>query len=182
MAKTEAELRASRAYRERQKALDPEGYRQRERERMSAAYQADPEKFRQRRVRNYHKDVEHSREVSRAWHHANKDASLGRARRWKDKVAATPEYKEKVRNWNLRRLYGLTTEEWEKKFEAQGFTCEACGSAEPKSKRGWATDHNHKTGILRGIICLHCNVALGKVDDNIERLKMLISYLEKYSE
>jgi hypothetical protein len=39
-------------------------------------------------------------------------------------------------------------------------------------------DHCHKTNKIRGLLCHHCNLALGHVDDNIEKLKGLISYLE----
>ena len=38
-------------------------------------------------------------------------------------------------------------------------------------------DHNHKTGLFRGWICVRCNTVLGKIKDNKNLLKKLISYL-----
>ncbi len=40
-------------------------------------------------------------------------------------------------------------------------------------------DHCHTTGRVRGLLCKRCNVALGLVDDKVNKLRGLISYLEK---
>ena len=37
-------------------------------------------------------------------------------------------------------------------------------------------DHNHKTGMVRGMICNHCNVALNIIEDEV-KLKRAIIYL-----
>lgn len=39
-------------------------------------------------------------------------------------------------------------------------------------------DHDHLTGKFRGWLCQQCNVTLGFVKEDINRLKLLISYLE----
>ena len=182
MPKTEAELRANRNYVARQKAKDPEGFARKQREKASRSYWKNPEAHREAARNARSADVEKSRAYYKELYYKNRDACRAASDNYKAKVKDTPEYKAKVRNWNYKRMYGITTEEWDAKFAAQGFVCEACGSPEPRSKRGvgWATDHDHETGKLRGIICVYCNVALGKVEDKIERLEMLISYLRKY--
>jgi len=38
-------------------------------------------------------------------------------------------------------------------------------------------DHNHKTGVIRGRLCLHCNLALGHVRDRVVVLQKMIRYL-----
>lgn len=59
---------------------------------------------------------------------------------------------QKAREWRLRNQYGLTPEEWEIMFEAQGrrcyFGCETPGRS-PKAQ--WQTDHDHETGRVRAI-------------------------------
>lgn len=41
-------------------------------------------------------------------------------------------------------------------------------------------DHDHETLLFRGWLCRHCNVAVGKLGDNIAGLKKAIKYLQKY--
>ena len=40
-------------------------------------------------------------------------------------------------------------------------------------------DHDHKTGKFRGWICDGCNVALSRMNDDVNILKNAIKYLEK---
>ena len=42
-------------------------------------------------------------------------------------------------------------------------------------------DHDHKTGKIRCWICDSCNTGLGRFKDDIELIKTVITYLEKYS-
>jgi len=59
-------------------------------------------------------------------------------------------------------------------------SCEICGN---KSTRTYlAVDHDHKTGKIRGMLCDHCNTALGKFKDDINIMKQAIKYLERSNE
>lgn len=40
-------------------------------------------------------------------------------------------------------------------------------------------DHDHESGNVRGLLCHPCNVVLGFVRDNPDRLRALINYLER---
>ena len=57
---------------------------------------------------------------------------------------------------NLRWKYGISFFQWEELFEKQGRVCAICGRDDPAHTNGWATDHNHETGKVRGILCQKC--------------------------
>jgi hypothetical protein len=71
------------------------------------------------------------------------------------------EYKSKVRDYHLRKKYGITSLQFEKLFLSQKSKCSICAHSTPKNKRGWHLDHCHKTGRVRGILCHVCNTKLG---------------------
>ena len=87
--------------------------------------------------------------------------------------------KSRIKNSTQKKLYGISLDERDVMFTRQGYACAACGSTSPGTKKGWHTDHCHKTKKVRGILCQSCNIALGYINDSIPRLKLLISYLEK---
>lgn len=77
--------------------------------------------------------------------------------------------------YHLKSSYGITKEEWDALFKKQGKCCAICSSPVPKRKGvGWATDHCHRTGKVRGILCHTCNLHMGGYDrivNNPEALK-----------
>ncbi len=81
----------------------------------------------------------------------------------------SPEAKERRRqqqkNWDRRREEHIC-----KKAETIRLK-----SGEP---RALAIDHCHKTGKVRGLLCQACNTALGLLEDDIERIQMLLAYLQ----
>jgi DNA-directed RNA polymerase subunit RPC12/RpoP len=84
---------------------------------------------------------------------------------------------KKGRNQRLLAKFGLTTEEYDFLLTHQGGRCAIC-QTEPK-KTKYAVDHDHKTGRIRGILCLICNhKLLGGAREKIALLKRAIEYLE----
>jgi hypothetical protein len=85
-----------------------------------------------------------------------------------------------TRNHFLKKLYGLTLCEWEKLFKKQNKQCAICNSKINFSKkRAWATDHDHKTKKIRGILCYRCNYGLGFFNDSVHLLQLAIKYLQR---
>lgn len=77
---------------------------------------------------------------------------------------------------------GKTTEEIRKELiQRQGDVCAICGKHETaKNQHGLirlAIDHNHKTGDVRGLLCVSCNARLG-VLENTEWVEKAKFYLE----
>lgn len=81
----------------------------------------------------------------------------------KAKRAANP--REWVKS-HLKRLYGTDVETVERLIEAQGNKCAICKVSFVREKKALKPhiDHDHRTGIVRGILCSGCNVALGHLE------------------
>lgn len=66
---------------------------------------------------------------------------------------STIEKKERARWARIKRVYGLTREQYDTLYTG---TCPICLRDFTDTVRP-VIDHNHKTGSVRGIICLYCN-------------------------
>jgi hypothetical protein len=84
---------------------------------------------------------------------------------------------EIARKSTLKRNYGMTLEEYDKRVELQLGGCAIC-----KQPCELVVDHNHKTNRVRNLLCIKCNVILGLVNDDEELLFALIEYLKRHSE
>jgi hypothetical protein len=82
----------------------------------------------------------------------------------------------RARTRNMLRLYGLTREDYEAMLEAQDGHC-ACCPATSSDGRLLDVDHDHLTGLNRGLLCRSCNIILGHVSDDPVHLERLAEYL-----
>lgn len=88
----------------------------------------------------------------------------------------------------LKHRYGLTKTDWFCLIDKQNCQCPICKVAlhiEPVKRNDKrppnqaVVDHCHITGTVRAILCHRCNVALGHMDDDINRLYSAIEYLRR---
>ncbi len=89
--------------------------------------------------------------------------------------AKTEHHKNYHRDYSRKRWYGMKPGQYDEMFARQNGKCLACG--EPPKKNQLHVDHDHRTMEIRGLLCIHCNLSLGKVHDNVPRLRQLITYL-----
>ena len=82
------------------------------------------------------------------------------------------------RKYNLRSYHGIEVSEYEARFDVQGRKCAVCGRTADPAKPHMPVDHDHKTEIIRGIICSPCNRAIGYMEDDPARLRAAAEYLE----
>lgn len=83
------------------------------------------------------------------------------------------------RRLNLRNQYGMTIEQFDDLLAAQNGCCAICLTDEPGGKGDqWHVDHDHATGVVRGILCALCNVGLGHFGDDSQRLESAAQYLK----
>lgn len=82
----------------------------------------------------------------------------------------------------LRQAYGISKAQWYEILEAQGGTCAICdggpecGPSASDSK--FHVDHCHETGRVRGLLCAHCNRAIGLLKDSAAIARAAADYLE----
>jgi hypothetical protein len=78
---------------------------------------------------------------------------------------------------SIKRLYGITMEQYEAMREAQSGQCAICGNG---SEDRLHVDHDHATGSVRDLLCGPCNAGLGGARDSIATLRAMIAYLERH--
>jgi hypothetical protein len=159
--------------RERAKALESE---RRHREKYPNKYK-ERTKARAERDKRYKDNPEfRAAAVARAqaWYENNKERANETKRRYNIKHA--DKIKANGRNKWLKTKYGLTDQEWVVKFEAQGSKCGCCDTTDPRGK--WQTDHCWKTGLVRSIVCVPCNVMVA--NHSAERLRLGADYVERW--
>lgn len=86
--------------------------------------------------------------------------------------------KEKVRNRKLLSLYGITPERYQELLILQSYKCAICNKNQDDLSKPLSVDHCHKTNKIRGLLCYHCNVAIGLFFDNPEFCNNASKYLK----
>ena len=79
------------------------------------------------------------------------------------------------RTSRLRKLYGITMDDYDQLLAAQGGGCAICGGAD--EGRNLAVDHCHDNSKVRGLLCRACNQGLGQFRDRPDLLNKAAQYL-----
>lgn len=112
---------------------------------------------RKSQITYYQKNRERVLLYSRQWYAANRERQiiLSRRNKWLKK-------------------YGISGEDYERLLAAQNGTCAIC---QQKQERLLSVDHCHKSGAVRGLLCVKCNSALGMIGDDLGLVCRIIDYL-----
>lgn len=96
------------------------------------------------------------------------------------KYKQDPKNKRATKNAALKRLFGISIEDYDTMNKNQNGLYTICNSKEVLSNmRTLSVDHCHKTGSVRGLLCTNCNQGIGHFFDKIELLENAIKYLNK---
>jgi hypothetical protein len=87
------------------------------------------------------------------------------------------KYRQSVRSLLLEKKYGISKEQFDIMLKQQSGLCCICGNKE--KDRELSVDHDHKTGAIRGLLCRHCNFAIGILKDDVGIMSRMIMYLQK---
>lgn len=146
-------------------------YRERNRERLRA-YQAA----------YYAKNKEQIKARSRdTWHRADKKAYMQkrkvREEGWEEERKDLKTKAVRYAAWlKILARRGITEEQYEQMRQAQGYACAICRLV---PEEVLFIDHDHATGVVRGLLCRGCNSGIGMLKDKAEFLSAAITYLTK---
>lgn len=147
--------------------------REAEQQKARARRAADPEKYRAARKRRYEANADVRRAKSREYYAANRIARAA----WS--VDYRKRNRDAVRARKRRAAYGLAESDFRSMWDAQGGRCPICGDVLiDDGRRRTHVDHDHQTGRVRGLLCVDCNVGLGRFKDSPEALMRAAAYLE----
>ena len=108
---------------------------------------------------------------SRAWYATNKEVARAQHKVWYQ--ANKAHIKKTSRAYYLRRAHGISDTQYDAMALAQDYKCGICQKRKPLH-----VDHNHKTGIIRGLLCGDCNRGVGLFFENIASLREAIAWLK----
>lgn len=81
----------------------------------------------------------------------------------------------------LKRKYNISLEYYNYLLIKQNCVCAICGEFQKSSHagrtRGLAVDHDHNTGLVRGLLCSRCNLCIGHMNESRTLLMRAIDYL-----
>lgn len=81
------------------------------------------------------------------------------AKEWKRNNLS--QHKLNQRSRKLKKNYGITIEEYNKLYLDQQGKCKICGIPQNLLIKHLSIDHDHNTGVIRGLLCSNCNSHLG---------------------
>lgn len=125
----------------------------------------------------YENNKDHINKKNKEWSTENRDSFLANKRQYyEDNKSTFKEY------W-LNRTFNMTQQDYDCMLLLQGGSCAICKEKETAvnksgSVKRLAVDHDHQTGVIRGLLCHRCNLALGHFKDSTSILLAAISYLE----
>lgn len=85
--------------------------------------------------------------------------------------------KDRLYEYHLKRVYGITLADYKTMVSAQDGRCACCGK-EPKSDHrisNLSVDHCHESGVVRGLLCNKCNLILGYFES--DHVSNILAYL-----
>lgn len=85
-------------------------------------------------------------------------------------------YKHRENMASMKATYGLTEAEYQQIMLEQQGCCKICEKDFGQEAKRACVDHDHYTGIVRGLLCTQCNTRLGWLEKNIYRL---LPYLQQ---
>lgn len=84
---------------------------------------------------------------------------------------------------DIQRKYNLSPDDYDKLRASQNYRCKICGLHENKNlHKKLHIDHDHSTGMIRGLLCNSCNRGIGLLQDDYVLLYAAARYVQRHLE
>jgi len=110
----------------------------------------------------------------REWRKANSEKEKVRHRNYHASLDPATKYER----W-LKRKYGITLLEYNQMLELQDEVCAICLTKNTRGK-GLVVDHDHATGLVRGLLCDRCNLGIAHFGEDTDVLNRAQNYLHRH--
>ena len=130
---------------------------------------ADPEKFRDQHRASYQRNIESAHDQMRRYRQTPgaKEHELVRRERYRTEGRFV--------QYSRRHFYGLEPAAYEALLALQDRLCAIC-----LRELVLEVDHDHTTGVVRALLCGHCNRGLGHYKDDPVLLRAAADYLDRF--
>ena len=149
----------------------------------TASRLANPERLKSQRREWYTKNIAKHKAWHSVWYERSKHKKsfIKNRKEYWQKCKQDPEFRARRLNAYYKVKYGLTTEQVGKMVHLQRNICAICRLPERAKKYGklmpLALDHCHKTGRNRGLLCVACNMVLGRIEK--VGIRKFVAYLNR---
>jgi len=106
----------------------------------------------------------------KAWRRKHADRLLAKRR--------DPERRRQKYRTKFMGRYGASETTFDDLLLAQNGRCGVCSRQFPDDDKHPQMDHCHKTGKVRALLCMRCNILLGAANDSQEILDLAKAYLK----
>lgn len=107
-----------------------------------------------------------------------KDCNKKRGEKWRKENPR--KVKAIDRKKYLKDEFNMTSAEYDNLLSSQNYCCKICGVHKDNVKNHLSVDHCHKTGKIRGLLCIKCNSGIGFFNEDKGIINKAIKYLEEY--
>ena len=95
-----------------------------------------------------------------------------------EQKAYRKSHPDRIKRTLLKRFYGISLDAFNSMMAQQEGKCAICHNPFGKGRAGPHVDHDHGTGLVRGLLCRGCNLVLGYMEPRPEFAGAATEYLE----
>lgn len=88
----------------------------------------------------------------------------------------------------VKYFYGISADQYDSMVAKQHGRCAICrrkpwdrATKDSARRKNLAIDHDHATGVIRGLLCTSCNKGLGLLREDPALMRAAVQYLQKHS-
>jgi hypothetical protein len=114
-----------------------------------------------------------TKKYNKKYYAANKEAVAAQKKIYNRDNAETIRWKK------IMRIYGINEQDYDNIFAEQEGRCAICSTHQSDLNLPLNVDHDHGTGLVRGLLCGKCNIGIGQLNDDACLLRKAADYLER---